>query len=265
MLEKLMGNPIAWAILSLLTIFSTIFALYTWIAGKKQKQFSVSCRTNEIIIAGKSNIDKLQIRYDDHSITDLSCTKFYVWNSGNTVINSSDIVSSRPICIKNTGSAVILNAEIVRVSDETNGFVINNATEQSAEVSFDYVDHGEGFVMQILHSGTSKDLEMDCKVKGGSEVKDRSYANRKRKESTADKLIDTICTWIPPAFGFALLFVGILLGTEIANSSINPWLGVPLSVIIMFGPAIFGVWGGYKLMLSINQKTHRAIPYSLTK
>lgn len=155
-----MGSSIAWAILSLLTIFSTVFAIYTWVAGKKRKQLSISCRTNEIIIEGKSNIDKLQIRYDGQDIADLSCTKFYIWNSGNTVLNTSDIVSSRPICIKNTGSAVILNAEIVRVSDETNSFVIKSANEQSVEISFDYVDHGEGFVMQILHSGDSKDLEI---------------------------------------------------------------------------------------------------------
>ena len=265
MLEYLMGNPIAWAILSLLSVFSTVFAIYTWIAGKKRKQFSVSCRSNEIIIAGKSNIDRLQIRYDDQDISDLSCTKFYVWNSGNTVLNASDIVSSRPICIKNTGSAIILNAEIVRVSDETNNFVIKSSTEQAVEVSFDYVDHGEGFVMQILHSGDSKDLEMDCKIKGGSEPKDRSYACRKRKESTTDKFIDTVCTWLPPALGFALLFPGSFLAGEIANSSISAWIGVPLSAITVIGPIVFGCWGGYKLVVAINQKTHRDIPFSLIK
>lgn len=260
-----MGSSIAWAILSLLTIFSTVFAIYTWVAGKKRKQLSISCRTNEIIIAGKSNIDKLQIRYDGQDIADLSCTKFYIWNSGNTVLNTSDIVSSRPICIKNTGSAVILNAEIVRVSDETNSFVIKSANEQSVEISFDYVDHGEGFVMQILHSGDSKDLEMDCKIKGGSETKDRSYANRKRKESTTDKFIDAICTWLPPALGFGLLFPGSFLAAEIANSSISAWLGVPLSVITVIGAMVLGGWGGFKLVTAINQKIHRDIPYSLIK
>lgn len=265
MLENLMGNPIAWAILSVLSVFSTVFAIYTWIAGKKRKQFSVSCRSNEIIIAGKSNIDKLQITYDNQNITDLSCTKFYIWNSGNTVLNASDIVISRPVRIKSTGDAVILSAEIVRVSEETNNFAIRSITNQLIEMSFDYVDHGEGFVLQILHTGKSQDLEMDCKIKGGSEAKDRSLAKRNRKEPVTDRFFDTVCTWIPPTLGLVLLFAGIFLGTEIANSSISPWFGVPLSVIIMIGPAILGVWGGYKLVFSINQKTHRDIPYSLTK
>ena len=260
-----MGDPIAWAVLSVLTVFSTIFAIYTWIAGKKRIQFSVSCRSNEIIIAGKSNIEKLQIRYDDQDITDLSCTKFYVWNSGNTVLNASDIVSSRPVCIKSMGDAVILSAEMARVSEETNNFAIRNITNQLVEISFDYVDHGEGFVLQILHTGKSQDLEMDCKIKGGSAAKDRSLAKRNRKELASDRFFDMVCAWIPPALGFVLLFAGIFLGTEIVNSSISPWFGVPLFMIIMFGPAFLGVWGGYKLVLSINQKTHRDIPYSLTE
>ena len=132
-------------------------------------------------------------------------------------------------------------------------------------MSFDYVDHGDGFVLQILHTGKSQDLEFDCKIKGGSETKDRSTAKRNKKESAADKFYDAVCAWIPPAVGFVLLFAGIFLCKEIANHSISLWIGVPLSVIIMFGPAILGTWGGYKLVRSINQKTHRDIPYSLRK
>lgn len=265
MLENLMSSPIAWAVLSILTLFSTVFAIYTWAAGKKRKQFSVFCKTDEIIIAGKSNVNKLQISYDGQEITDLSCTKFYIWNSGNTVLNATDIVSSRPVCIRNTGDAVILNADIVRVSEETNNFAIRSITSQSIEMSFDYANHGEGFVLQILHTGKSKDLAMNCKIKGGSETKDRSIAARNSKEPAADKFFDTVFTWIPPVLGLVLLFVGIFLGSEIANSSISPWICVPLTVIATFGPAFFGAWGGYKLVLSINQKTHRDIPYSLTK
>ena len=49
MLKTMMGSPIAWGILSLIAVFSALFAIYTWIAGKKKKQFSLVCKTNEVI------------------------------------------------------------------------------------------------------------------------------------------------------------------------------------------------------------------------
>ena len=55
------------ALMALTTnIFSILFAIYTWIAGKKYKRFSVSCKTNEIIISGKTQIEKLNIKYDGY-------------------------------------------------------------------------------------------------------------------------------------------------------------------------------------------------------
>lgn len=259
-----MGSPIAWAMLSLLTIFSTVFAIYTWIAGKKRKQLSISCRTNEIIIAGKSNIDKLQIRYDGQDIADLSYTKFYIWNSGNTVLNTSDIVSSRPICIKNTGSAEILSAEIVRVSDETNSFTIKSATEQSVEVSFDYVDHGDGFVMQILHSGDSKDLEVDCKIKGGKGIRERSSMNRKQREARIDILWDTLGALTPSLLGYPLFLVSCNLGAHVVNNvNINAWIRIPSAVLIVVGLPVLGFFAGTRIAEGINKKYHRSIPRTL--
>ena len=260
MLENLMSSPIAWAVSSILTVFSTVFAIYTWIAGKKRKQLSVSCKTNEIIIAGKSNIDKLQIRYDDQDIADLSCTNFYVWNNGNTVLNAGDIVNSKPLCIKSTGDAVILSAEIVRVSEETNNFAIKSMTDQMVEMSFDYVDHGEGFVLQILHTGKSRDLEVACKIIGGSEIKDK----RNPKKSVAEELFDFICEWLPLITILALSIPAATFMKEIQDSSNRTWHDTLIMIILLILP-ILGGSIGIKLVRSINQKLRRDIPYSLTK
>ena len=92
MLKNMMGSPIAWGILSLIAVFSLLFAIYTWIVGKKKKQVSIVCETNEVIASGKSKIEKLYIQYDGEEIDNLSVTKFYIWNSGNEVINNTDIL-----------------------------------------------------------------------------------------------------------------------------------------------------------------------------
>lgn len=245
-----------------LTIFSTVFGVYTWIIGKKRKELSVSCKTNEIIISGGSNIPKLTIQYDGNNIQDLSASKFYIWNSGNDVIYASDVVSNRPICIHNTGSASILNAEIVRANEESNDFAIEHTTDQEVRVSFDYVDHGEGFVLQILHSGSSQDLELDCKIKGGKEIRERSSVKRKKKEARIDYWIDVLFAALPSFLGFSLslLSLGICLYFQ---DKIPDGMGTPIAFVSMFVPFVIGMLFGNKIGEYVNKKFHRTIPPTL--
>lgn len=49
MLEKLMSNPYAWLILSLCSIFSLLFAIYTWIVGRKITEISIDYLSNDIL------------------------------------------------------------------------------------------------------------------------------------------------------------------------------------------------------------------------
>ena len=58
-MEELMNNPYAWLVLSLCTIISFMFAIYTWIAGRKIKEISVDYFSNDIIKQGKNPIPKL--------------------------------------------------------------------------------------------------------------------------------------------------------------------------------------------------------------
>ena len=61
-MKELMNNPYAWLFLSLITIFSFAFAIYTWIAGKKAKELSNDYLSNDIIKQGKQPISKLKTK-----------------------------------------------------------------------------------------------------------------------------------------------------------------------------------------------------------
>lgn len=78
MFDELMSNSFAWIFLSLCTIFSVIFAIYTWIVGYKRKEISVDYSSNDIIKQGKQPIPKLDIKYEHKTIQDLSATIFYI-------------------------------------------------------------------------------------------------------------------------------------------------------------------------------------------
>ena len=264
MLKNMMGSPLAWGILSLIAIFSALFAIYTWIAGKKKKQFSLVCKTNEVIASGKSKIDKLFIQYDGETIENLSITKFYIWNSGNEVINKSDIVNSRPLSIIGSEPVSILDAQIIKANEETNAFSIADIKKQRVAFDFDYVDQGDGFVVQILHTGQAIDLDLDCKIKGGKETRDISFIKRKRKESNGEGTITFFLAVLPPALGLICFSAAILLGMQIShNDAISQGVGVPLTLLLIIGGVALGAAIGVLIQKAINRKFHRTIPQSL--
>lgn len=168
-MEKLMSNPYAWSVLSLCTVFSLIFAIYTWIVGRKTKEISVDYFSNEIIKQGKNPISKLNIEFEGKPIQDLTSTIFYIWNSGSEVINHEEVVE-KSLKIK-CKSESFLDVQVIRQSDDSNNFSVMNVTSTNIEVIFDYMDSGEGVRLQILHTESSDDLFVNCKIKGGKPIR----------------------------------------------------------------------------------------------
>ena len=80
MFEMLMKNPYAWLLLSLCTIASLVFAVYTWVLGKKRKELSVDFRTNNIICRGKSIIPKLDIEFDGKKLM-IYLPRYYIYGT----------------------------------------------------------------------------------------------------------------------------------------------------------------------------------------
>ena len=175
-MEELMNNPYAWLVLSLCTIISFMFAIYTWIAGRKIKEISVDYFSNDIIKQGKNPIPKLDVKFDGKSIRDLTSTTFYIWNSGNDVINCEDVVEKNlKIRCK---SEAILDVQIIKQSDDSNNFSVDSFTATDIDLNFDYMDGGEGVRIQVLHAGSSNDLSVGCKIKGGRSI--RNYSELKK-------------------------------------------------------------------------------------
>ena len=191
-LAELMQNPYAWGILSTCTIAAFIFAIYTWFVGKKKKEISYVYSTYEIIEMGNSVIPGLQLLYHGKDIADLTITRYAIWNSGNEVLNSTDIVATKQlsvICTKDTSK--ILDAKIVKQSDETNLFTVTQKNDRCVEVTFDYVAKQDGIILQVLHTGIATDFKVDCKIKGGNDLKNLSpqSTHKKSKKSFKRSLI----------------------------------------------------------------------------
>lgn len=180
MLEKLMQSPIAWAILSIITIISLPIAIYSIMTSRKKKEISYIGRSYCIVEKGKKKLENLQITYKDRVIDNLTITQYAIWNSGNQLLNREDIVTDPPLRLIAKNRAQLLEGHIVAESEVSNKFSISEF-ENSIYVDFDYVAENEGIVLQVIHTGQRKDLSFECKIKGGKPLKCRNAQSMKSK------------------------------------------------------------------------------------
>ncbi len=253
MFETLMKNPYAWFALSLCTIISLIFAVYTWIVGRKIKEISVDYITTNIIKNGTTDISKLEIKFAGKTINELYSSVIYIWNSGSDVINITDIVTQGIIKIL-CESECILDVFVFRQSDESNAFSVKSFSPTDMEIIFEYLDAGEGVALQILHTNLISDWIISCKIKGGKKIRNCHIRNTKGMQKVLKYLVNEI---IPMAI--MIISMGV-------SSLLLKILKLENELFMIVGTIIFAVIIVilyYWIKIGINRVFHRNIPINL--
>lgn len=219
-LEQLMENPYAWLILSVCSILSFAYAIYMGVRGKEKKEISYIVNTYEIVRAGQNMIPEFQMSYRGHAIDDLTVTRFAMWNSGNRLLNSNDIVDTKPLSIiSDDDGPDILDVSIIKQSEESNKFIVDKKDHHSAELKFDYMDKRDGIILQVLHTGSANDLVINGKIKGGKKLKNIEKKHLIIKNKKLAKTFDVASLCVS---GFALL--AIALGVTLEYFGFFNWI-----------------------------------------
>lgn len=253
MLEKLMSNPYAWLVLALCSIFSLVFAIYTWIVGRKRKEISIDYLSNAIIKQGKTPIEKLNIEFDGKQIQDLMATTYYIWNSGNEVINKEDVVG-KTLKIE-CEPEVLLDTQVIIQSDESNNFVVANIASNSIELGFDYMDSGEGVRLQILHTNLADDLFLNCKLKGGNPIRN---CNKIKKDKSIRGFIRSYIDEFAPMILFLVAAYSTLMVSKLLGFHYEEHGEVVLIVSLVVTALMLFVY--VKMKKRIKNVLHRTIP-----
>ncbi len=223
MLEKLMDSPIAWAVLSILTIVSFVYAIITQHINKEKKEFSYIQKSNTLLHKKKGKFDKLSVSYNGQEIEDLCVSRFTIWNSGNKTLNENDMVTSKELTVTALGDNKILDVELIVCSEETNNFFTQIIDEHTVKIFFEYADKKDGAVIQIIHTGTDKSLKIECKIKGGKPIKNfvnETVPNAIRKYVRQD-LLDKITVVISCIMMIFLFFMAVASTIAIFNTDLQ--------------------------------------------
>lgn len=172
---------------------------------------------------------------------------FEIWNTGNEVINFSDMVAEKELKIysSNTANTIILDARIIEETEETNKFEIMQHKDEFVKIGFDYADPQDGIVVQVIHTGSAADLEIGCKIKGGKQIKKltgRKYDLKPRKMKMYVAILEVIICTVMLIFEWLIVWDiipvnRVILSEYIDESTLNKIGSVIVTVVYVVAMA----------------------------
>lgn len=171
MIDVFNKNPWVIFLCFCIAILSLISGIVFFLASRKKKDFRYSYNSNRLIKDFTQQIDGLNISYKSKTIESLTVTKYVFWNKGSETINSSDFPSTSKLKIKIKNDSKILDSNIIFTKNETNNVSCELKNNEEALLQFDYLDKGEGFVVQLIHTSTNdNDLCVEGTIKGIGDI-----------------------------------------------------------------------------------------------
>lgn len=154
------NSSILWGIIGLVGGF--LVALMFFIKGKKRQKITYKIDTYHLISnrLNMVNVDGLKITYNSIEIDDLYSSTISIINTGNTVINKSDLAPKRPISLS-TKERFLLNQNkdihlqsTNKSSNITPLFYYKNGTDDCNKIiiDFDFLAPKQAVVCTLLHT-----------------------------------------------------------------------------------------------------------------
>ena len=97
-------------------------------------------------------------------VTRLYKVTIVLWNAGSAVLHGKDIVDSEPIRVSVLDGRVLSHG-VTRVTTEVNNAELHPIADMTDEVavSYDYLNPGDGLVLQVMHSGSGSTMRGTAK------------------------------------------------------------------------------------------------------
>ncbi len=130
--------------------------------------------------------DEVEISFKGLKVPRLTSTHVVMWNAGRATIRQNDVVSADPVRFIFSEGAEVLRVRTVSVTRPTIAFEASRRANTVNEVlcTFDYLDPGDGAVVEILHTGEKRFPDVGGTVRGIPEgLRDWGQIPRRREAS----------------------------------------------------------------------------------
>ena len=211
-------SSLFWCAIGILGGF--IVTLFFFIFSKKRQRITYKIDTYHLISNKFNSINdnRLEIKYNSTRIKDLYSSTISIINSGNTVIDKSDLAPTKPISISTKGQFLLNKEENIYLNSTNKAsnispiFYFDEVTNQCNHfvLDFDFLAKKEGIVFTLLHTDRINDLSGE--LKDGKIV---NYRKTKKVKKNNNKLYHAFIRFY--LLLFSLLVLIFLLSYNILN------------------------------------------------
>lgn len=155
----------------LIGIIITVVALYF---SRKVKRLGYSRRSFNLVRKNRSSLSSLEVRFNGRQVQALTITKVLIWNTGTEAIRSSDLAPKEKLRLSMSGSAELLESEIIQSNSESCNWRLGELEEKEQVIEFDFLDPADGIVLQVAHTGiSSRALNLNGQIVGKGKITEK--------------------------------------------------------------------------------------------
>ncbi len=191
---KIFNDPMVAAFLTMFGILLSVWGIYRALRGRR-----LSYRRIDISFPRGKFEDNKWLQNKEDGESGKASAEIAVWNSGRKYINSSDMARKEPLRIVAKDEANIIAGEVLFTScDSSDINCIMRQDHKEMLIDFDYLECGEGCVINIIYEGQKKDVEIQGVIKGQNQIKESQSIMQifKRNRLIYNILTSKISSWI---------------------------------------------------------------------
>jgi hypothetical protein len=170
-IESFANDPLVSIGSLVLAVLGIILAIFFYIRSQRNKVPCFDTSSSTIIEGLHKALDGLEVTYKGATQERITISKVIFWNECKDTIDKHDLVMQDPLRIVCPKDIEILDIQVISDNVKLNSIILEKQVVEKDiiyyPVSFEYLDHEEYIIIQIIHNGdTSGKFSVAGKIKG---------------------------------------------------------------------------------------------------
>ena len=217
---------------------------------------AATIKTYPLTQKGVKIYNDLDIFYKGQKIDTFCVSKIYIENEGTDEITRDKISKENPLIIRVRDSEEILDYEIAFLSNNSSKVNLTKSDKNKLVVSFDYLNSGDEFFINIIHTSVSGNIFVDGSIigqKNSISEKSKTIDNPTISDiANKQRLIFVKYKRLPIFIGILRVMLGIGL---IALCFFKSFSGIVSMILTLWG--IVWIYNGFREIIFFNKAFKR--------